>query len=170
MAKVRGLSDYLQHRMVIDNDGDKITTGEKDYSEEWKKSLYKDDDGCYIPSEHFLGCLIKAGVNFRVKGKGQTTFKNFVKANFTIEPDHIPLGKSEPDDIFQKFVVVQRNRILRSRPLFRKGWEVEFELILQDDIDMEILKGLFEVAGSQYGIGDWRPKYGRFELVSLEEK
>ncbi len=49
-------------------------------------------------------------------------------------------------------------------------WELEFDLTCIDpratkDVVLEILK----YAGSYVGIGDYRPRYGRFEVIESKE-
>ena len=60
-------------------------------------------------------------------------------------------------------VRVQRNRVMRTRPLIPTGWTAE--ILVQFDpatIEEPAIRQAFEVAGRERGIGDWRPKYGRF--------
>jgi len=66
-------------------------------------------------------------------------------------------------------VVVQRNRIPRARPRF-DNWELEFEIINKDPtiINKDVLKQILIDAGKYYGIGDYRPDYGLFEVVKFE--
>lgn len=90
------------------------------------------------------------------------------------------LGKT-PDELaknkevqFTVPVVIGKNRILRSRAIF-KQWKLEFTVDAEDDIvDISQLQQWLEIAGRRVGIGDWRPAkagyYGRFKLTSLEEK
>ena len=70
--------------------------------------------------------------------------------------------------------VIQRNRILVTRPHF-KQWKLEFTVDAEDDIvDISQLQQWLEIGGRRVGIGAWRPTnsgyYGRFKLVSIEEK
>ena len=69
-------------------------------------------------------------------------------------------------------VVVQRNRILRTRAKFDTPWTCEFDLDCDDDlVDEAKLRQWLDIAGRRIGLGDWRPEksgeYGRFETVSV---
>lgn len=70
-------------------------------------------------------------------------------------------------------VVVQRNRIMRTRAKFDLDWTVEFVVQVDEElVDERKLKQWVEIAGQRIGFGDWRPAksghYGRFSLQSVE--
>lgn len=162
-VKIRGTAPYLQHRFVVQEKGRTKTI--YDPLEDATEAAYKNEDGFYIPSRQIKAALTKAAVDYKYKGK--KSFKQYIKAGTLIEPNEIPLSNEE-FEIHSSPVVVQRARIMRSRPMFRE-WEAEFKIILLDDvIDTEVLKMIIESAGRFNGIGDFRPEYGRFELVSFE--
>jgi len=170
-VKVRGIADYLQHKRPIEEEnGSRKKSGEVDYSKEAEKSMYYDDEvGCYIPSKQLRASLVKSGTSFKIKGRMGKTYKDLVNATVEVEPDKIPLGKKNFDYNHQEFVKIQRNQILRSRPAFKKGWEAEFTLLVMDDqMQKDILKEIVENAGKFIGIGDWRPHFGRFEVVKFK--
>lgn len=68
---------------------------------------------------------------------------------------------------FQKMVVVQRNRILRTRPKF-DDWSAEIEINYEDTVceESQIYKWLIK-AGEVVGCCDWRPRYGRFSVEAV---
>lgn len=65
-------------------------------------------------------------------------------------------------------VVIQRNRVLRTRAKFDE-WSCAFTLDCDDElVDREQLEVWLDIAGRRIGLGDWRPEksggaYGRFE-------
>lgn len=70
-------------------------------------------------------------------------------------------------------VVVQRNRILRTRARFDLPWSVECTVFADPDlVDTEKLRTWCDIAGTRIGIGDWRPQksgtFGRFAVASVE--
>ena len=80
------------------------------------------------------------------------------------------LGKTTQ---FTTGVVVQRNRILRTRAKFDE-WEVTFRLDADDElVDKDQLEAWLDIAGRRIGLGDWRPEksgdFGRFEVVGIKE-
>jgi len=65
-------------------------------------------------------------------------------------------------------VKVQRARIMRTRPMFR-NWSAEFKLsILSALADAEQAHTWLNNAGAMVGVGDYRPRYGRFTVVNFD--
>lgn len=170
MVRIRGKCDYLQHKRPLDEKETSKRSGEVDHSEDWKTAIYSDEEvGCYIPSKQIRASLVKGSTNFKIKGRMGKTYKDLVNATLEIDPDKIPLGKKEPDYVHEEYVRVQRNQILRNRPAFKKGWEAEFTLLVLDEqMPLEKLREILEYCGSFVGIGDWRPHFGRFEVVEFD--
>ena len=74
---------------------------------------------------------------------------------------------------FTTSVVVQRNRVMRTRARFDLPWSCTFEVDVDDElVDDSKLRQWLDIGGRRIGLGDWRPEksgeYGRFELVSIE--
>ena len=67
-------------------------------------------------------------------------------------------------------VQVQRNGITRCRPAFKEGWKVEVPLLcnLPEYISASDLNEVVASAGRLIGVGDFRPSYGRFQVVRFE--
>jgi len=60
---------------------------------------------------------------------------------------------------------VGQQRVMRTRPCFR-DWELEFAVFFDETIlNPSAVRDFLELAGKIIGIGDWRPKHGRFEVV-----
>jgi hypothetical protein len=80
-------------------------------------------------------------------------------------------GPRTPDELYgdARFVSVigvrvQRNRVMRTRPRFPE-WSLRFTLqVITDVINSENVKMALETAGLYIGIGDYRPRYGRFRI------
>lgn len=84
-----------------------------------------------------------------------------------VEPEEIPLGKKTYDEIDRRPAVIQRQRIVKSRPRFN-SWEIEFTINFDEErVKKEVLKEILIEAGKSKGIGDYRPKFGRFEVVNF---
>jgi hypothetical protein len=81
-------------------------------------------------------------------------------------------GPKTPDDLWKDEtyrltvgVRVQRNRVMRTRPLFPK-WEATVQIdFLPDQLDRQEIMDIMGIVGRVIGLGDWRPRFGRFELV-----
>jgi hypothetical protein len=65
-------------------------------------------------------------------------------------------------------VAVQKSRIIRIRPMIPTGWTMAFDLEFDEGIvnPKNLMKAMTD-AGSLVGLGDWRPKFGRFLVEEL---
>lgn len=133
---------------------------------EWEGSLYWDDkDGPIIPSDNIERC-IQFGARKQRLGRD-------VEAAVFCSTSHAKLGYDGPRDkdalyksgrfTLRKGVVVGESRIIRVRPMFPTGWVLRFEIEFDDSIvDEQKLARAISDAGALVGIGDNRPKFGRF--------
>jgi len=171
-VKIEGVSPLMQHRFSQEEDIAEprtATSGEIDYSKEYEKALYRDEKGeIYQPAAHIEGAIVRAAGDFKVKGKRGKSYKEVAKAAIVVEPFAIP-------HLVQKFVIdqrrvrVQKAAVMRSRPRFDR-WGLEFRIIVGDDqLALDVLQCIVEHAGKYYGIGDYRPKYGRFRIVEFKK-
>ena len=63
-------------------------------------------------------------------------------------------------------VKVRQNRVMRTRPIFH-SWHANVQLEYEDSLlNAEQVVGFASTAGFEVGIGDWRPRYGRFQVES----
>jgi len=161
------------HARSIKEISSKRAKVEADYEEmakrEWLGSLYLHNGEPCIPGYVLEGALIgKGGAARKQKMGKEAAAALYVVRNFPLEYD----GPRDPLELweieafrFQALVRVGQARILRTRPCFRE-WaatiEVEFETEL---LNYEDVVHWMEIAGSQVGLMDWRPKHGRFEIV-----
>lgn len=184
-VKVVGTAPLMQHRFPIPDyadlsKGGKQVSGSVDYSEEWREYLYVDGDReIYQPATHFESSMVKAAVNFKITGKRGKTYKDLFRAAVFVTPETILHGIKEPEsldtdadnDLYLDLrpVVVNRARVVRIRPTFKAGWELEFEIeVIDDQIPPNIVQDVLTMAGKTVGIGDFRPKFGRFSIARFE--
>lgn len=134
-----------------------------------EKSLYRTKDGkIYQPAEHFVGAMIKAGVQFKLDGK--KTYKDVVKGGVFVEPLQIIHESQEYDKDWRVTVIPStRGRVMKGRARM-DNWQLKFDVVCIDDrATPKDIKEILEYAGAYIGVGDYRPRYGRFEVVSMEE-
>ena len=137
-----------------------------DPKEDAEKALYRNAKGCFVPSSWIEAALRDTAKEF--KGKGKASLKTTILASVFVEPEEIPLGKKMYDEVDRRPAVIQRQRIVKSRPRFN-SWEIEFNINFDESrIKKETLKQILDEAGQSKGIGDYRPKFGRFQVVSFE--
>lgn len=144
-----------------------------DYQErdnlEWRGGVYWSDDagGLVIPSDNIEACVC-AGA--RKERKGKDALAAVFCQEDEIAIDHPMKGKSlekmmeNPAYTLRKGVRVQTARIIRIRPRV-PTWSATFNLEFDETVLNERdLKAAVMNAGSLVGLGDWRPKYGRFSV------
>lgn len=135
---------------------------------EFMGGLYVDDNGepC-IPGES-LEALIVEGARKSKLGK-QAKAAVLVEGNFPLQYK----GPREAEKLWKaKFFktcgapVGPGRRVMRTRPMF-VDWALEFTIHYNADLlnRKDILTAL-QKAGAEAGLGDWRPRYGRFEVVA----
>jgi hypothetical protein len=166
-VRIKGTTPMLVHRFSIKNQDEAARRDQQyDIKEDTERALYRNGSRCYVPSTWIEACLRDASKNFR--GKGRSSMKSTILSSVFVTPEEIPLGKETYDEIDIRPVVIQRNRIVRARPRFNT-WEIGFEIEFDDTkIKRETLRQILEEAGRSTGIGDFRPKFGRFELDMFE--
>lgn len=184
-CSIKGIAPLMQHRFPMPDlstmsKGGHKSTGAQDYTQEWRQYFYADEHGCiYQPSSHIEGALVKAAVNFKVAGKRGKSYKDLIVANVIIDPERIPHNIPVPSELDadadkplyldMRPVIIQRARVVRIRPTFKAGWVLSFEIqCLDDEIQPDLLQDVLMLAGKTVGIGDYRPKFGRFSVVEYQ--
>jgi len=167
---IRGLVPLLFNRFPEEEGtGGARKKAPKSKEEQVEMSLYRmKDKTIYQPEDHIIGAMIKAGVAFKLRGAGKKTMKDLVKGGVFIEPIQI-------SHLFQKYtmdyrsVVINRGRVMKARARMDK-WELKFEITCIDDrATAKDIEDILKYAGGYVGIGDYRPRYGRFDIVSMDE-
>ncbi len=151
----------------------------------WYGALYLDENErpC-IPGENIESMMIAAAKRTR-KGKA---VEAAVMSYGLWSIDCTPKLKTEPfaisgvagfrpiEKLYAQFRDVRMGRIPPrtgarvsiTRPFFR-SWALTFDLTYQASaIDEEPLRDMLVLAGQEIGLGDYRPKYGRFEVASWQ--
>jgi len=136
---------------------------------EWFASLYLNQDRrLIIPSENIEACIAKGAA------KNKNGLK--VKSGMIILENPGPLleynGSPTVEKLFEdkqfvnrNAVNVQRNSVIRTRPIFYE-WGLTFTIHYDPKvIEKEEIMASITNAGRFNALGDWRPKYGRFEIV-----
>lgn len=138
---------------------------------EFLGALYVDDNGapCW-PGENLEAMLI-AGAKKSTDGP-KAKVGIIIDGNFPLVFD----GPKDADALwadgrFSKTgpAKVQKARVMRTRPIF-PAWELKFTISYDpDQTDKKGITKWLKAAGALVGLSDWRPKHGRFEVVSVKE-
>jgi len=186
-CSITGIAPLMQHRFPIPPDvlnptGGTRVTGARDFSQEWREYFYTTPKGqIYQPSSHIEGALVKAAAQFKITGKRGKTYKDLFQANVIVSPEKIPhRGMKVPDELDAdadkplyldvRPVIVNRARVVRIRPCFKAGWQLDFEIqVIDDQLPDQVLNDALTLAGRTVGIGDFRPKFGRWLVAKFEK-
>lgn len=136
---------------------------------EWRGGLYIDEKGPYLPGVNIEAALIAGGK----LSKLGTQLKRAVE----VMDDRCHLEYQGPRDAEglwgdgrfhdARSVKVTTSRIIRYRPIFA-SWSVVCEVAFDaDNIDRQQVIKCMTDAGMLVGVGDYRPKFGRFNVEVL---
>lgn len=149
----------------------------KDPREEAEKKVYRTNDGAFFwPTENMMACLVAAGIYIKLDGKRQmTTSKSTLLPGFMSVEDSYLRFVSDGWDVDMR---PGRNpnggeMVCLVRPRFNK-WEIPMTILIDDEqISPDRIRELFDRAGSNLGLGDFRPQrkgiYGRFRVDEWKE-
>jgi hypothetical protein len=182
-----GVAPLLMHRPVTVNTLDPLSIELRQYTKkrikteddhkiiarlEWEAGLYHDAElGPYLPGVNAEACLLEAA---KITKQGPA-----IKRGVTAAAEKLPIrdyghrGTTPPTiqelwdanlkDI--QSVGNQQNRVMRCRPMFPR-WSLTVPLLFESAvIDERDLRAIAERAGIMVGLGDYRPRYGRFEVA-----
>ena len=149
-----------------------------DYDEmarlEWLAGLYLANDDLIIPDFVIESTMINGAKKSKrgPQAKCGLFFTEHASLEFAGKPDIISdqtLAEMFASGDFTHTIGVKVGmaKVMRTRPMFRR-WS--FKAIAQYDPDVLNLRDVEEIAGDAgklVGLGDWRPKHGRFEAEVL---
>lgn len=189
---IEGLRPLLMHNGRLADPLDEFTKALKVVSKKRDKSdddhievgrvefvggMYYDEKiGPYVPADVLQAMLIR-GATKRKLGK---VFKALVEV---LEPDDVSgyaLNYDGPRTaaalwadkrfVFRKGARVTGSRVVRTRARFPSGWSCSFQLeVLAGGATKAQVEEAISDAGIYEGIGDWRPRYGRFTVKQIKQ-
>jgi hypothetical protein len=140
-----------------------------DYEElahiEFLAGLYMAADGPVLPPKMISSMLVAAAKKVK---EGQVA----KSGAFCLDPVRLEyIGPRTADELwadenfrFAAIVRIGTNRISRTRPIFNV-WSADVTLHIEDTlVNIARVDEWMRIAGTQIGLGDWRPQYGRFTV------
>lgn len=140
---------------------------------EYEAGLYLDSKGKVILPSRVLEAHLAEGA--RKTKEGKTALAGmFVDTDGVLEYEGGPLSVAKlldsPDHRLTVAVRIGQVKVMRVRPLF-KDWSATFEVsVLEEMAGTSTLKTWLTNGGNFVGLGDWRPRYGRYEVRKIEVK
>lgn len=142
---------------------------------EYEGSLYFDPEiGIYQPTDNIWACIIHGARKARlgkqaessilvegIKGNGDEAS---VKLNYK-GPNTVQELFANKDFVSRVGIRVQKSRIMRCRPKIPAGWKLRFHVNYDPSVIQEedVIRAMQD-AGALVGLGDWRPRFGRFTV------
>lgn len=164
-----GLANPLdEHAKSIKEISKKRVKSDADYAElarrEFIGSLYWDEEiGPYVPSEMVEATIIGGGKKSKL---GST-----LKSGLQINEERIPIqydgvrtieGMHDIGMYLDSIVKVGQAKTTRRRPMF-VNWSMDCTATIDPTLlDVAQVQMSIDSAGRVVGMGDWRPRYGRF--------
>jgi hypothetical protein len=183
--KIRGTAETLHHAITVDGliggntPGKKKTAAEN--AEEWRDTAYwdKETKQLYVPAQNIEKCILDAAAPLK---SGKTWFKKLFASGVFVEETIVPFEgiSGTLDEIVKQGKAYVRadvvrvppktgNRVVRYRLSVKAPWTLKFTLnVAHPEITKEVLELALKNAGLFNGLGNWRPRHGRFEVVSLK--
>ena len=180
--KITGKAPLLMHSDRFANPLDPLTKDHKELTSKRKKTdddhhaiarsefiggcYWRKDRGFFLPAQNLDACLIagaklqKLGVKFK-QGvqvlEDELTFEGYEKKS----PEQL---WKDPEFVDCRGVKVGTAKIMRYRPIFR-SWTLSATIMVNEDVvNVNEVKKAAQDAGALIGLGDYRPRFGRFNV------
>lgn len=181
---ITGYTPLLMHSERLANPFDALTreikalTGKRKKTEddlleiariEWLGGLYHNAEvGIHLPGHNVFSALVGGG---KLHKLGTS-----IKRSVLVQEDCVAIkfdGAQDPAKLFNdkafvdiRGVKVGTAKVMRCRPIFKK-WAATFTVIFDEaSIDKRDIDLCLQSAGSMVGLGDYRPRFGRFEVTA----
>ena len=174
LVEIQGVCPIMFHRWncesVASKSAAKKGSAEKK-SDDVESYVYRNEKGeICIPGEYLRGAIIAAAKFQQDPRSPRKSAMDLFKASVVSLTELSSLGVKNWDYLDKRRVVIQRNGITRSRPAMKDGWKAKFILMinLPEYIDDQLLNSTIQAAGKLIGLADFRPSYGRFNVIRFE--
>lgn len=171
---VEGTAPFLFHRWSNESveAKSKAAKGSKaKKSDDVESYVYRSDSGkLAIPGEYFRMAIINAAKFRQDPRSPRKSAMDLFKAGIAVLNEYCELDAETWDYLDRRRVKVQMSAITRERPAMRVGWAVRLSLqvLLPEYIPPQVLNETIQAAGRLIGVGDFRPTYGRYNVVGFK--
>lgn len=184
-ATIKGMGGLLMNKMpdLSQPKASSMSQENEDLTEKerriWREKIYFDGaNQVYIPGENIHECLADGAIYWGKKVSGNKTYTDLIKSAVVVDSLYLGMEKESPLIVpFGKAANGNPSRgkksgcrVYKIRPLVMP-WGGSFGFSVFDPrLTQNVMKTILTFAGTFKGLCDWRPVYGRFELVNLEER
>lgn len=170
---IEGTADFLFHRWnceSVDAKGKAAKNSKSKKTDDIESYVYRNEKGnLCIPGEYLRMAIIGAAKFKQDPRSPRKSAMDLYKAAIIPLTNLSDLGVKTWDYEDRRRVVIQRSGINRTRPAMRAGWKVSFEFMvnLPEYVSRHDLNDTIAMAGRLIGVGDFRPTFGRFQVVKF---
>ena len=171
---LEGSSDLLFHRWnceSVDAKSKAAKNSKAKKTDDIESYVWRNDSGeICIPGEYLRQSIIHAAKFRQDPRSPRKSAMDLFKAGVVAITQLASFGKDTWDYLDTRRVMIQRNGINRTRPAMKVGWKAEFvlQVLTPEYIDPAFLNEVISMSGRLVGVGDFRPTYGRFNVIKFE--
>ena len=179
---IEGTTSLLMHRYdvaAIEHRASAPKGSAQRRTDDPEEYLYRTPEGrLSIPATNVKRAFVETGRYFddpRSSGRRRQATDLF-RASLLVEPESPLLlvgGRpvDAPEFLDRRRAVVQRQAVARTRPGLMAGWRLAFRVVSLDAryVAPALLREALDCAGRYIGLGDFRPDFGRVQVVSAVE-
>jgi hypothetical protein len=171
---VEGTADILFHRWnceAVEAKGNAAKGSKAKKTDDIESYVYRDDEGTIcIPGEYLRGAIVTAAKYRQDPRSPRKSAMDLFKAGVVCLTPIASTGAKDWHYIDRRRVTIQRNAVTRQRPALRAGWRAEFDMqiMLPEYIAPQLLNDVIQAAGRLVGLGDFRPTFGRFQVIRFD--
>lgn len=171
---IQGAADFLFHRWnsdAVDAKSSAKKGSAAKRTDDLESYVYRNNKGdLAIPGEYLRMAIIGAAKFRQDPRSPRKSAMDLFKAGVVSVTPLASLGLKDWDYEDRRRVVIQRSAITRTRPAMKSGWivKIQLQINLAEYISPTLLNEVIAQAGKLIGIGDFRPTFGRFQVVKFE--
>lgn len=171
---IEGIAPLLFHRWDVDAIEEKAKAAKNSAAKKTdniESFVYRLDNGnLALPSEYLRMSIVNAAKYKQDPRSPRKSAMDLFKAGVVGLTESADLGVKDYDYLDRRRVMVQRNGITRTRPAMHTGWKATFDFtcLTPEYIAPQFLNEVTQAAGRLVGVGDFRPTFGRFQVVKFE--
>lgn len=170
---IQGTSALLFHRWSNEAVAEKAAAAKGSAAkktDDIESYVYRNDkrEIC-LPGEYVRMAMVGAARYRQDPRSPRKSAMDLFKAALVSLTELASLGSTDWNYLDARRVMVQRSAVTRQRPAFNEGWEATFQFMinLPEYVSPQVFHEVLANAGRLIGVGDFRPTYGRFSVVSF---
>jgi hypothetical protein len=172
--QIQGVADILFHRWNCEAVEEKSKAKKGSVAkktDDLESYVYRNDAGVLcIPGEYLRMAVVNTAKYRQDPRSPRKSAMDLFKAAVVSMTPLAPTGLKKWDYEDKRRVVIQRSAVTRTRPALKAGWAIKVQLMcnLPEYVSPQLLNEVVQQAGKLNGLGDFRPTFGRFQVVGFK--